>query len=807
MMYRLGLRLTLRSGREPFVRLLVTAAAVAVGVAIMLCVLADFHAFTTTNNRPSWESTQGTNVTSTYASTPRGELWNYSNDIFKGQTIERLDVAALAPGAPVPPGISHLPGAGQYYASPALSALLRTTPADELGARFPGRLAGTIGDAGLTGPTELVVYVGYRPTALASLPATVVVTHIANLPGRQVWSSFFRDTFIIGAIAFVFPILILIGTATRLAASRREERYAALRLVGATNRQIAVISSVDAIVGALIGALVGIGIFLLLRRPLADTAITSARYFYDQVTPTVAGYLLVLVGVPAASAISSLMSLRRVAISPLGVSRRVTPPAPTLWRIVPLVIGIILFAVGLALTTRDTVGGPAYPGLLIILVGLVIAGPWLTAQAARLLRRSGGAAPLLAARRLGDNPRAAFRSVSGLVLAVFLGTVLAGLLPTVESLTATPSAKSLSNVLLDGFTSAPVCGNTANCSGNTGQGDVLLGTSALQTRIALAGLPPKDAARILSGLKSISGTTVFPIYSVVTKATASQPGPGKGGPGPNGGGPNGNGPNGNGPSGNGAIKGGGPGPGANINVTPVMSCAALRGLKVMGQCAPGRTAVAVQAQSLFSDNPMYSTQPIASASSPAAPTDNFSHLYLQAVLVRVHGASTLERVRTYLVTHATASASGSAPRTFGEAVEARAVIATTVERILYIAVALTLIVAGCSLAVTVGGSLVERKRPFTLLRVTGTQTATLYRVVLLEAILPLVSATIIAAAIAYGIAVLIISRLAPAGTPAPEPGGTYYLTMGIGLVASLLVISASLPLLSRITGPSNVRFE
>src|SRR6266700_983810 len=52
-MYRLGLRLTLRSGREPFVRLLVTAAAVAVGVAIMLAVLADFHAFRVTSYLPS----------------------------------------------------------------------------------------------------------------------------------------------------------------------------------------------------------------------------------------------------------------------------------------------------------------------------------------------------------------------------------------------------------------------------------------------------------------------------------------------------------------------------------------------------------------------------------------------------------------------------------------------------------------------------------------------------------------------------------------------------------------------------------
>src|SRR5215470_17281216 len=132
-MYRLGLRLTLRSGREPFIRLLVTAAAVAIGVAIMLAVLADFHAFQVTNNRPAWENTTGKLVSAGYASASASELWNYSNDIYRGQTIERLDVAALGPGAPVPPGISRLPGPGQYYASPALAALIRSVPADELG--------------------------------------------------------------------------------------------------------------------------------------------------------------------------------------------------------------------------------------------------------------------------------------------------------------------------------------------------------------------------------------------------------------------------------------------------------------------------------------------------------------------------------------------------------------------------------------------------------------------------------------------------------------------------------------------------
>jgi ABC-type antimicrobial peptide transport system permease subunit len=238
----------------------------------------------------------------------------------------------------------------------------------------------------------------------------------------------------------------------------------------------------------------------------------------------------------------------------------------------------------------------------------------------------------------------------------------------------------------------------------------------------------------------------------------------------------------------------------------MISCAGLRELAVLGQCAPGRTEVSVPAGNLFDDNPQFSTQPIANASSPAV-SPNVSGLYLQAVLVKADSAATLEKVRTYLDTHSALSQSGTAARTFGEAVQSRAIIADTVERLIYTAVVLTLIVAGCSLAVSVGGSLVERKRPFTLLRVTGTQVATLYRVVLLEAMLPLIGATIIAAGVAYGIAVLTVGAIAPAGTPVPVPGHTYFLTMGAGLLAAVLVIISSLPLLRRITGAASVRFE
>jgi len=50
-MLRLAWHFSVRSGREAITRLLVTASAAGLGVVILLCVLADFHAFEVTSNR------------------------------------------------------------------------------------------------------------------------------------------------------------------------------------------------------------------------------------------------------------------------------------------------------------------------------------------------------------------------------------------------------------------------------------------------------------------------------------------------------------------------------------------------------------------------------------------------------------------------------------------------------------------------------------------------------------------------------------------------------------------------------------
>ncbi|HLX49320.1 MAG TPA: FtsX-like permease family protein [Streptosporangiaceae bacterium] len=752
-MIRLGLRLVLASGREALTRLLVITAAVAAGVALLLAVLAEFHAFQADGNRPCWECTQAPALPA--ALPGHGLAANYSVDFYQGQTIERLDVAALGPGAPVPPGISRLPGPGQYYTSPALAHLLRTVPAGQLGDRFPGRLAGTIGNVALTGPDELVIYVGYKPSTLAKLPGTRWVTAIGTAPGPEVFTPFFRYAFATGVLAVLFPVLILISTATRLAAARREERFAALRLVGATAGDISVIASVDSVISALLGAVAGAGLFLAVQPALATATLTGTRYFASTVTPTIWGYLGLLVAVPLASAIASLLALRRVRISPLGVTRRATPPPPSPWRLAPLTAGIALFIAGALATSSKGIGAAMYPGLLITMIGLVTGGPWLTAALARLCARVlNGASPLLTSRRLADDPKLAFRAVRGLVLAVFLGTIVGALVPTLDSLSATPNSAALSDVLLDTFSQMEPPGPTA-------------------AGITTAGLTPHAGAALVSGLRGIAGTEIFPLYSLPQAANPHYQG----------------------------------------QYIGVVSCSVLRDLAVLGRCAPGLAAVRVSdGDLLYSDNPHNSTKAFASPANPAYPGP-LSALPVQAVLVRVNSAATLERARTYLATHAPPQvpygpgAAATPPRTFSEAVAIRSKRAGVAQKLFDYAVALTILVAGCSLAVSIGGGLVDRKRPFTLLRVGGTSLGTLSRVVLLEAIIPLAAAVLLAAGIAYGMSATAVVRLAPPGTSIPGLTATYWATLGAGLALALAVVAATLPLLARITTPASIRFE
>ena len=468
-MIRLGLRLTLNGGREAAVRLVILAAAVALGVGLLLIAVSGINAVNSQNARYAWFLTGNPGVLAGPAMTPASTSgdplwWLVRDDGFDGQVIRRVDVAATGPSSPVPPGISHLPGPGEYYASPALSKLLRTTPGNQLGDRYPGRQIGTIGDQALPAPNSLVIIVGDTAAQLARTPGAVQATSISTTaPNGCTGDSCVLNLGInakemdlilpVVALAMLFPVLIFITTATRLSAARREQRFAAMRLAGAARRQVSMIAAVESTLAAVLGVAAGFGLFFVLRVPIAAIPFTGAPFFPGDLSLSLPDILIVAAGVLAAAAAASRLALRRVHLSPLGVTRKVTPRPPRAWRVLPLLAGLAELGFFVVHGDPHSITGQVQafvPGCALILAGLVLAGPWLTMTGARFMaNRTSRTATLIAARRLADDPRAGFRAVSGLVLALFVTTVAVVTITTQDAKrsiqTGGPAA---SNVLL-----------------------------------------------------------------------------------------------------------------------------------------------------------------------------------------------------------------------------------------------------------------------------------------------------------------------------------------------------------------------
>jgi hypothetical protein len=114
-------------------------------------------------------------------------------------------------------------------------------------------------------------------------------------------------------------------------------------------------------------------------------------------------------------------------------------------------------------------------------------------------------------------------------------------------------------------------------------------------------------------------------------------------------------------------------------------------------------------------------------------------------------------------------------------------------------------IAGCSLAVSVAGGLTERRRPFSLLRLTGARLSTLRQVVALESAVPLMLVAALATGTGFLTAHLFLR--AQLEYSLHSPGLAYYLLVAGGLAASLGIIAFTLPLLRRLTGPESARNE
>jgi len=753
-MNRLGLRLALAGGRGA---LALTAFGIALGTGVLLLALTIDPAIQTRAERLAWRDP------SVLAFDPDAIQTSvaYLDDGYGDRQLVRVLVAGSDPSAPIPPGIPALPGPGSSYLSPALADLVATEPAGQLGDRF-GDMVGEIGDVALADPGELVAITGVARDDLAN---ALGVSSFEAESGPPSLEGFLRTAFAIGIVGLLAPVAIFVATATRLSAARRAERFAAVRLVGASPAQARRLAAVEALVAGSAGALGGIVLFFLFRPVAALLPFDGHRWFVDDLTPDLVWAAAVVVLVPLVSVVAALLGLRGTLSAPLGAARRSSRSSVSAARLVPLLGATGFLAASIAWEAGGGSGDPdtrliVIGGSFLLLVGaLVWAGPYLVSLVARILHRNASQpATLIAARRLGADPRGGFYAISGVILAVFIGSVFHALIGPIQS--------SVNLVASNGLQASTVSAVEINqfqvgadrLRSIVSELEAMNGVERVVTERDIevfldGGLVARalviscdDARAVLDVDLSPCGTADF-----ITPAETI-------------------------PLGSHEIAEAGTEPGSTWT---------------------GSITVASVARMTVPDDVYFP-----GLLDPAAVRGEIDEMAPSRILIATDGTrATIERVRS--------AVEAALPATFvlSGKDESTLRLSTFDELgwLINFGLVAVMLVAGSSLAMSVIGGLIERRRPLGLLRLSGMPMSQMRRMVFIEVVGPLVLASLTAALAGVGVAQL-IAQLGRAADPG-LPGLSIFIPVGIGIGGGLLVVLAVLPFLERATDSDATRFE
>ena len=447
-----------KSGRQSFARLGLTTVAVALGIVLVCYFTAGVNglmgrASGLAINTAAYQATRGVAEQKPIAGveplkvggTRRGDASKW-----RGQYIQYYSMYGTAKS----PQFAKLktPRPGEYYLSKALADAVAEYPEDNILARFGKntKYLGVIPSEYVASPDTLMIVRGASAEEVAesdtftksqgqpSYFADIYRTDANGLKSDAKIDPVAVIVFGIGGTILLFPIVIFVSVATQLGAAQREKRYAALRLIGATKRQVA---------RSAVGVLIGLGAFWLLQAPLQDFKMDGMRFNPSDLALTGTQYALIIGLTLGLTMFVNWRRMRRAQISPLGVSRSVEKVKKLrAWRALVPALGIAFFAWLSSKPGRDWLAAnkeSALPSvllmaaLLLVMFGLILAGGWLTNKLSLLAARwANNASMLIAGKRTAVHSRTIFRSVSGVVLALFAGSFYLTATSGIEGLNA-----------------------------------------------------------------------------------------------------------------------------------------------------------------------------------------------------------------------------------------------------------------------------------------------------------------------------------------------------------------------------------
>lgn len=324
---------------------------------------------------------------------------------------------------------------------------------------------------------------------------------------------------VFAVILLLVPLSTLGGAAARLAMARRDARLATMRLVGATTGQVTLLTLLDAAVQALLGAVIGVVLYGALLPLVAQLNFQDRTFELVELWVGVPYLLLTVLGVLLIALVSAASSLQRVALTPLGVAARVSPPRLTWMRALSVVVVLV------AIVVANSAAGTGGMIVIFVLMGFIglgmftlnLVGPWLLGLGARVIaKRTRKVSTLLAARRVIDDPKTGWRSVGGVAIATFVAGVTSMIALFPAEMASDPSeAVFLRDIGTGGLLTLAIAGVLAGVSTGVMQAGRVIDQRQEYSNLVLAGAPQRtlDASRFRE--------TLIPLLAAVGSATAS----------------------------------------------------------------------------------------------------------------------------------------------------------------------------------------------------------------------------------------------------------------------------------------------
>lgn len=276
------------------------------------------------------------------------------------------------------------------------------------------------------------------PVTAFGIVTALLLTVIGGAQTFWTWTDddgiLYQALAVIALVLLVVPLVSLGGAAARLSARRRDDRLATLRLLGATPATVSALAVIESSVLALVGAVAGVAVYLAIVPLLGLIEFRGEPLGASGVL--LPWWVLVAVpfGIAALAALSAVLGLRQVVISPLGVRTRQEAPRMH-W--VRAVVAVVVVALAFGVMSVLQVAGSVMVILAMLAFGfgaslavLNLVGPWAIRLVAKgQAKRAKSPGRLLAARTVLESPKGAWRQVGGVAMtsfmAVFAGTGVA----------------------------------------------------------------------------------------------------------------------------------------------------------------------------------------------------------------------------------------------------------------------------------------------------------------------------------------------------------------------------------------------